>query len=262
MINIKNVRSDSLKENKKIIVVVVIILICICGIIIFNIVDKEHNNENEIINNISEGQNTEKEELSELENDMTNAIDNNKVVDNGIITSIENNVITIQNAEIDYPYQINIDNETKLTNYRTNEDISISEIKIGDYYDAGKIVRNISGDEWKKECIKNLAYCYKEGILSCNPQEITNIQNMGDYVIITLIMGDSATEYFNGRDNISTFELKAIAYPNLNIPTSSGNVNVYNLKEEVTGFMFWIGLDKDTINNEYPVISDIEIYDK
>lgn len=39
-------------------------------------------------------------------------------------------------------------------------------------------------------------------------------------------------------------------------------VTVYNLKEEVIGFMFWIGLDKNTINNKYPVISDIEIYDK
>lgn len=251
-----------MRENNKIIVAIVMILIFICGIIIFNIGYREHNNENKIINNITEKQNTEKENLLEFENYMTNTI-NNKVVDNGIITNIENNTISIQNDEIDYLYEINIDNETKLTNYRTNEDISISEVKIGDYYDSGKIIRNITGDEWKKECIKNLAYCYEEGgNLICNPQEITNIQNMGNYVIITLIMGDYTTEYFNGKDNISTFELKAIAYPNLNIPTSSGKVNVYNLKEEVKGFMFWIGLDKDTINNKYPVISDIDIYDK
>lgn len=248
---------------KKIIVVLVIILVFISAIIAFNIFEGEHNNGNEIINNINEKQNIKKEELLGFENYMTNNINNNKIAENGIITNIENNIITIQNEEIDYPYEINITNETKLTNYRTNEDMSISELKIGDYYDAGKIIRNISGDEWKKECIKNLAYCYEEGgNLICNPQEITNIQNMGNYVIITLIMGDSTTEYFNGKDNISTFELKAIAYPNLNIPTSSGKVNVYNLKEEVTGFMFWIGLDKNTINNKYPVISDIEIYDK
>lgn len=250
-----------MRENNKIIVVVGIILVLICGIIVFNIGDREHNNENGVINNITEKQDIEKEDLSEVENYMTNTI-NNKVVDNGIITNIENNVITIQNEEIDYPYIINVDNETKLTNYRTNENMSISEVKIGDYYNSGKVIRNITGDEWKKECIKNLAYCYEDGNLICNPKEITNIQNMGNYVIITLIMEDSTTGYFNGKDNLSTFEFKAIAYPNLNIPTSLGKVNVYNLKEEVIGFMFWIGLDKDTINNKYPVISDIEIYDK
>ena len=251
-----------MKENNRIIVVVVIILVLICGIIIFNMVDKELNSKNELLNNITEKQNMEKDDLSECENYMSNTINNN-VVDNGLITNIENNIITIQNDELDYLYEINVDSETKLTNYRTNENISISEVKIGDYYNSGKIIRNITGDEWEKECIKNLAYCYEEGgNLVCNPQEITNIQNMGNYVIITLIMGDSATEYFNGKDNISTFELEAIAYPNLNIPTSSGKVNVYNLKEEVKGFMFWIGLDKDTINNKYPVISNIEIYDK
>ena len=250
-----------MRENNKIIVVVGIILVLICGIIVFNIGDREHNNENGVINNITEKQDIEKEDLSEVENYMTNTI-NNKVVDNGIIANIENNVITIQNEEIDYPYIINVDNETKLTNYRTNENMSISEVKIGDYYNSGKVIRNITGDEWKKECIKNLAYCYEDGNLICNPKEITNIQNMGNYVIITLIMEDSTTGYFNGKDNLSTFEFKAIAYPNLNIPTSSGKVNVYNLKEEVIGFMFWIGLDKDTITTKYPVISDIEIYDK
>ena len=140
--------------------------------------------------------------------------------------------------------------------------MNLSDIKIGDYYMSGEIIRDISGEEWKKECIKNLAYCYKEGNLICNPQEITNIQNMGDYVIITLIMEDSTAEYFNKKDSKNTFEIKAIAYSGINIPTSSGGVTVYNLKEEVIGFIFWIGLDKDTINNKYPVISDIEIYDK
>lgn len=92
--------------------------------------------------------------------------------------------------------------------------------------------------------------------------EITNVENMGNYVIITLIMEDSSTQYLKGKDNIDTFELKAIANADLNIHTSSGDVTVYNLKEEVEGFMFWIGLDENTINNEYPTINHIEIYDK
>ena len=187
---------------------------------------------------------------------------NTKIIDYGIITSINNNVITIKNKEIDYQYEITVDKDKQLTNYRTTENMNLSDLKIGDYYNSGEIIRNITGEEWKKECIKNLAYCYDEGNLVCNPERITNVENKGNYVIITLIMGDSSTEYINGKNNIETFELQAIAYSNLNISTSSGNVNIYNLKEETEGFMFWIGLDKNTINNKYPCINNIEIYDK
>lgn len=228
-----------------------IIIICI-GII--TIIFTKSQNEN-VMNQIE--YNNELNQEQQKENDLNN--NNSKVKDYGIITNIENDIITIQNKDV---YQVKIDKNTRIINYRTAENMNLSDIKIGDYYMSGEIIRDISGEEWKKECIKNLAYCYKEGNLICNPQEITNIQNMGDYVIITLIMEDSTAEYFNKKDSKNTFEIKAIAYSGLNIPTSSGGVTVYNLKEEVIGFIFWIGLDKDTINNKYPVISDIEIYDK
>ena len=148
----------------------------------------------------------------------------------------------------------------KFQNYRTTEDINISDVKIGDYYIDGKIIRNISGEELKKECIKNLAYCYEQGDLICNPKEITNIQNMGNYVIISVIMEDSTSKYFN-KENADTFDLKAKASADLKIPTHSNDVTVFNLKEKVVGFMYWIGLDKNTINDKYPTIIDIEIYD-
>lgn len=240
--------------NKKTMVFLIISIIIICIGIIYVFCTKKQN-ENVIINQ-TENNTTQ---LEQIQKEETNS-NNNNTKDYGIITNIENNTITIKNEEL---IQIKINQETKITNYRTAENMNLSNIKIGDYYKSGEIIRNISGDEWKEECIKNLAYCYKEGNLICNPQEITNIQNMGDYVIITLTMEDTTTEYFNGKHSgNNTFELKAIAYSNLNIPTYSGGVTVYNLKEEVIGFMFWIGLDKDTIKNKYPVISDIEIYDK
>lgn len=185
--------------------------------------------------------------------------DENKRIKSGIITNIENNIITIQSEENDATNKIKID-ENNVTNYRTNEKMIISDLKVGDYYDEGDVIRNIVGDEWKEECIKNLAYCYNEGTLVCNPQKIENIENKGDYALITFIMNDSTTAHFD--ESVRKFELKAIAHSDLNIPTSSGSVSVYNLKEEVEGFMFWIGLDKNTINDEYPTISDIEIYDK
>ncbi len=242
--------------NKKTIVFLIISIIIIC-IGIISIFCTKKQNENVIINQ-TENNTNQLEQTQKDEIDLNN--NNLKTKDYGIITNIENNTITIKNEEL---IQIKINENTKITNYRTAENMNLADMKIGDYYKSGEVIRNISGEEWKKECIKNLAYCYKEGNLICNPQEITDIQNMGNYVIITLIMEDSTTEYFSGKDSgNNTFELKVIAYSNLNIPTSSGGVTVYNLKEEVIGFMFWIGLDKETINNKYPVISDIEIYDK
>lgn len=238
--------------NKKTIVFLIISIITI-SIGIYTKKQNENVNINQIENNTNQLNQTQKEEINLNNNNL-------KTKDYGIITNIENNTITMKNEEL---FQIKINEDTKITNYRTAENMNLADIKIGDYYKFGEVIRNISGDEWKKECIKNLAYCYKEGNLICNPQEITNIQNMGDYVIITLTMEDTTTEYFSGKDiRNNTFELKVIAYSNLNIPTSSEGVTVYNLKEEVIGFMFWIGLDKETINNKYPVISDIEIYDK
>ena len=107
---------------------------------------------------------------------------------------------------------------------------------------------------------QGLAFCYEQGDLICNPKEITNVQNMGNYVIISVIMEDSTSKYFN-KENADTFELKAKASADLKIPTHSNDVTVFNLKEKVVGFMYWIGLDKNTINDKYPTIIDIEIYD-
>lgn len=199
----------------------------------------------------------------DVTNDKDITIDN-KTSMQGNIVEVGDNYIVVQEKEGENQYKIDAASETnQFTNYRTEEDIKISDIKIGDYYaGSGKIARNISGEEWKKECIKNLANCYTRGNLICNPREIVNVKNMGNYVIITFIMEDVTTEYFDEKAEVSTFELNAIANSNLEIPTVSEGVTVYNLKEETDGFMFWIGLDKDTINNQYPTINDIEIYDK
>lgn len=177
-----------MKKNIKItfILVVIIAIIIIFGISIYN-----NSKENDNLENIQESSNYKEADLSKSNMYLESEINNDKAIDYGIITNVDENVITIKNEEIDYSYEIKIDKDTKITNYRTTEEMNISDIKVGDYYSSGKVVRNISGEEWEKECIKNLAYCYEEGNLICNPQEITDIRNMGDYVIITLIMEDS-----------------------------------------------------------------------
>lgn len=179
----------------------------------------------------------------------------------GSIIDVKDDYIVVKETGKEQEYKVNANIGTKkFKNYRTTEDINISDVKVGDYYIDGKIIRNISGEELEKECIKNMAYCYEKGDLICNPQEITKIQNMGDYVIISVIMRDDTSKYFN-KENADTFELNAKASADLKIPTHFKDVTVFNLKEEVVGFMYWIGLDKNTINDKYPTIIDIEIYD-
>ena len=179
----------------------------------------------------------------------------------GSIINVKDDYIVVKEAEKEQEYKVNANIVTKkFKNYRTTEDINIADVKVGDYYIDGKIIRNISGEELKKECIKNMAYCYEKGDLICNPQEITKIQNMGDYVIISVIMRDDTSKYFN-KENADTFELNAKASADLKIPTHSNDVTVFNLKEKVVGFMYWIELDKKTINDKYPTIIDIDIYD-
>ena len=235
------------KIIKYVIIILIIIMIIVLGI---NFYVKISTKKQIITNN----------DFSDLKN-----IDCILVKENtsGKIVEVGDNYIIVQGTDETNRYKVNANPETnEFINGRTNESIKTADIKVGDYYTLKSIIRNVSGEEWKKECIKNLANCYVEGSLSCNPLDITNVQNMGDYVIITFIMEDSTTEYFKGKNNRDTFELKAIAHSNLDIPTVTGGVTVYNLKEETENFMFWIGLDKNTINNEYPTINNIEIYDK
>lgn len=181
-------------------------------------------------------------------------------IESGLITEINEDSIFIKDKELDYIFKIDIDENSKLTNYRTEEDIDISDVKVGDYYVEGKIVRNISEDEWKKECLKNMAYCFDSNYLYCGAS-IEKVENMGDYVIMTFEISDSATEYFNEDNKWDSFELKAIAYPDLEIPTHNGGVTVYNVKEKAGNLMTWIELDKNTIDDKYPVITTYEVYD-
>lgn len=228
--------------------------------------DSESNYSTNNLSTVYDANGNNVNQLNREKEDITKTIINKDVSYRGIISLVNDNYIYFVTEDFKNLYFEK--SKFTYTNGRTSEDMNIEEIKAGDYIcvhheRSFEVFRNITGEEWEKECIKNLAYCYEQGSLICNPQQITKIQNMGDYVIITLIMEDSTTKYFNGKDSeYNTFELNVIAYANLNIPTYSGGVTIYNLKEEVEGFMFWIGLDKNTINNKYPVINDIHIYDK
>lgn len=205
---------------------------------------------------------------SEIEKNKIDLEENENKQISGIIMKIENNIFTVKNEDDNKLYTIEINDNDKVINGRTNENIIIADVKDGDYIRGSaseyfEVIRNISGEELKSERLKNLAYCFEEGYLCCLPSEIKDIQNKGDYVIMSFEMEDSSAEHFNQEEKRETFELKAIANSDLKIPSRSGGLTVYNLKEkkEQIGLMIWIKLDKNTINNKIPTIEEIEVYD-
>lgn len=184
----------------------------------------------------------------------------NKVLEkqvNGIIEKIDNNKLFVYCdgiiEEVDYTEE--------LINMRTREKISLKEINVYDYYESsGEIARNISGNELKQELLKNMAKCFPFGPLYANPIQITNLEDKGEYVIIDVTMEDALSGKLS-RQFDARVDMKLKVNNKTNISTVQ-KIDIKDLKEETNGFMFWIEIVEDTIDDEYPTVKTIEIYDK
>lgn len=184
----------------------------------------------------------------------------NKVLEkqvNGIIEKIDNNKLFVYCdgiiEEVDYTEE--------LINMRTREKILLKEINVYDYYESsGEIARNISGNELKQELLKNMAKCFPSGPLYANPIQITNLEDKGEYVIIDVTMEDVLSGKL-GRQFDARVDMKLKVNNKTNISTVQ-KIDIKDLKEETNGFMFWIEIVEDTIDDEYPTVKTIEIYDK
>lgn len=132
---------------------------------------------------------------------------------------------------------------------------------MGDYYSNGEIIRNISGEELKKELLQNMAVAFDDGSLYGLPGEIQRLENKGEYVILTLPIVDANYERL-GKQQPEEIMVSLIADKDTKIPTVGKNVTIDMLKEETVGFMFWIKIREGTQNDTYPKIDIVEIYDK
>ena len=197
----------------------------------------------------------------DITNDKENAVQENEIKDlksvSGIIEKIDNNKLSVycdgKVYEIDY--------SEEFINMRTREKISLKEINVYDYYESsGEIARNISGNELKQELLKNMAKCFSSGPLYAKPIQITNLEDKGEYVIIDVTMEDALSGKL-GRQFDARVDMKLKVNNKTNISTVQ-KIDIKDLKEETNGFMFWIEIVEDTIDDEYPTVKTIEIYDK
>lgn len=226
---------------------------------------------NEIIDNSSENVSNVSEETS---NEVSGSSDSNtlntsntsadsdwKKATGGIITEIDEETVKIVDEKESENYLI-VKN-VKLVNYRTGEEMKLSDVEIGDYcapkFDGSiEIVRNISGKEWEEECKKNMAYRFDGDSLCCNPADIIEVEDMNEYLLMTLSIYDTGKEFFTDDKEKCQFEMTVEVPTDIEIESHSG-ITVYNLKDRNS--LMWIKLDEDTLDNKYPTVETIEVYD-
>ena len=149
---------------------------------------------------------------------------------------------------------------TELINYRTREPMKISEIKFGDYYKNGEIIRNVSGDELKKELLLNLARGFNSSKLSTTVSRLKRLKQYDGYVTFKVSICDQNFGLF-GRENPELFNIEVIANEQTVLYARTNIVNIYNLQKSVRDKTFYLELDENTLNNEMPIVTSFEISD-
>ena len=105
------------------------------------------------------GQKIEKKDfIKNITNNIEEYIHNGE----GVVTEITDNNIVFENQSNNKKYSIDKNNNLKFINGRTNDEISINEIKVGYFIDTLttkqnviSVLSNIKGEELRKELMKN-----------------------------------------------------------------------------------------------------------
>ena len=159
--------------------------------------------------------------------------------------------------ESDNMHEINV---IELMNYRTREPMKISEIKFGDYYKNGEIIRNVSGAELKKELLLNLARAFNSSKLSTTVSRLKRLKQYDGYVTFKVSICDQNFGLF-GRENPELFNIELIANEQTVLYARTNLVTIYNLQKSVRDKTFYLEIDENTLNDEMPVVRSFEIAD-
>ena len=206
-----------------------------------------------------DGQIIEKEDFVK---NITNNLGENKYGGyEGIVTEINSNNITFEDKSKNRKYLIEYNSDFKCINGRTNEEIDFKNIEKGNYIHAFinedekiiSILSNISGEELKKELLKNLTL---ENCIDTNTRvsvygETINIEN-SNKAILTLKM----QEYIESQDIRSEeFEVKVELNSNTDIECKGlKDPKIEDLKDVLLDVIN-VRLDETTLNNEIPVVT-------
>ena len=202
--------------------------------------------------------NGQKIEKKDSIKNITNDIEENSYSYNGVITEINSNNIVFENHSNNEKYSIDINSNFKFINGRTNEEMNINDIKVDYYIDAYTyekskvitILSNIKGEELKKELMKNFAL---ENPLYLTVSPVgTNMEIVNkDKAILTITFDDLLPDY---NTDGGKFEME-VEINSDTVIECKGGINKIEQLDEVALDIIKIKLDKNTIDNEIPIVT-------
>ena len=198
------------------------------------------------------GQKVEKKDfIKNITNNIEEYIHNGE----GVVTEITDNNIVFENQSNNKKYSIDKNNNLKFINGRTNDEISINEIKVGYFIDTLttkqnviSVLSNIKGEELRKELMKNFTL---ENPIYLTVSPIgTNMEIINkNKAILSITFDDLLPDYnIDGGE----FELKVEINSKTKIECKGGIDSIERLGD-VSLDIIKIKLDKNTINDEIPV---------
>ena len=190
---------------------------------------------------------------------ITNEIEENSYGYNGIVTEISDNNIVFENQSSNKKYSIDINSNFKFINGRTNDEMNINDLKVDYYIDTStyekskviSVLSNIKGEELRKELMKNFAL---ENPIYLTVSPIgTNLEILNkNKAILTVTFGDLLPDY---NTDSGEFEMKVEINSSTKIECKGLIVEYVEQLKEVSLDIIKIKLDRNTINNEIPVVT-------
>lgn len=230
------------------------IIIILCFIILAIVGQVKIKEQNEVLNNIET-----KNDVQKNEEEKININEEYKI--KGTVSSIIENGIIVVDAS-GSSHSINLG---EFINARTREKMNISNIAVGDYYKNGEIIRNISGEELKKELLLNLARSFNSNKLSAKTIRLKGLEKQEDGTVnFKVRVYDGNYELF-GKENPEQFILYLVADENTVLYARTNIVSIYNLQKAVRDEVavkerdFYIELDETTLNNDRAYVKSFEI---
>ncbi len=209
--------------------------------------------------------NVESIETNDLANNTIQDAENSSFSE-GRISSIENNTIYIYDNNNQKYFLTNTD-DTKYIDGRTGETYSFTDLRPGYYIDdEGTIFKDITGEELKKELLISLSLSDDVNIMRTSVNEIKDVHQLGNNeAIITFEISDLVTSenFPDVNDSEHTFDVKLKVTNNTKYNTNFHGISAYNaetIENAKNDPMLYLRLNPDTLDDEYPEISEFDSY--
>lgn len=203
-----------------------------------------------------DGQKIEKKDFIK---NITNNIEENFYSYHGLITEINSNNIVFENQSSNKKYSIDANSNFKFINARTNEEIKVTDLKVSYYidvfpYNKSKVIAilsDIKGEELRKELMTN--FTLENPLYSTVSPIGTNMEIINkNKVILTVTFGDLLPDY---NTDGGEFEMKVEINSNTKIECKGLIVEYVEQLKNVSLDIIKIKLERNTINNEIPIVT-------